>query len=603
MTYGKLLVYLPDGTLEEHPLTKEITSIGRQPGNDIAVSTIAVSRYHAQIVARQGQAFIVDLETVNHTYVNDQAIAPNEEILLRHGDEIAMGDARIVFLAPGEDAAQSTTVRREPETTVIEGAAPLRVVLDEPHQSVAPGARLRLEMVIGNPTDETQHYVISLAGMEPEWVKANRHEVRLNPGEQTEATISVRPPRSSSTIPGVYPLIVNVAVKDDPSLYLEAKREVDVVGYSGFGMTVREGKQSNAYQIAVQNQGNVPMRIRLGGFHPDRRLRFAFDRVDLTLAPAQTEQVSLTVTPRGGQPFGHSEKTHFAIVARSLDAANYQAPVSMAYTITPSWSAWVAGLAIPLGIALVGLMTVVAVLVVAFGGFNPFARQAGQEPPIPTPTTAITPDNVVIAPTFTEQPEAPIPLPTDTATLTEAPPAAVDVIRGFEIDPPVVLANQVGNNVQLGWNVDENATGLSLSVVNPNNESIPLRPIGEGERIQFIPVEEFSVLSGQYTITLSAVGADGAPHTEQIVLTVRDACAILEDGSAVFARPGDVDAIATLAKSTVVHLLGQAGDRNWVQVIYEEDVAPGWVSRAALECQDIDNLDVIELEAIAPSTP
>jgi len=57
MIYGKLLVYLPDGTVEEHPLTKEATSIGRQPGNDIVIATIAVSRYHAQIIARQGPRF------------------------------------------------------------------------------------------------------------------------------------------------------------------------------------------------------------------------------------------------------------------------------------------------------------------------------------------------------------------------------------------------------------------------------------------------------------------------------------------------------------------------------------------------------------------
>jgi len=527
------------------------------------------------------------------------AIASGEEVQLKHGDEIAVGDARIVFSASVEGEGDTTAARRAPTTTVIEGRAPLRVSLDEPHQSVAPGARLRLEMVIENPSDQTQQYVISLSGMEPDWVKANRREVRLNPGEQSEVTISVRPPRSSHTIPGAYPLVVTVALKDDPSLFLEATREIDVVGYTGLGMVVREGRQPNSYQIAVQNQGNIPMRIRLGGFHPARRLRFAFDRVDLGLAPGQTEQVGLVVRPHGGRPFGHSERTNFAVVARSLDAANYQAPVSTTYTITPSWSAWAAGAIIPIGGLLV-LLTLAAVLVFA-SGIIPLGQATPSETSLPVAgaTNIIFTATPTVKPTDTT-PEAAVTEETPTATSTvnippvEATAQPSPIIR-FDVAPSHVLAHQTGD-VTISWEVAEGVTPSSVTRLNPNPDDEPVeRILQEGETSYSIPIAELATSPGVYAFTLYAASTEGT-YSELTTLEVVAECRITGD-IVVFGLPDGASPVGALADDDSVAPLAQAaGYPDLVQVSYAGATLQGWVRRDAIECEGIQDMNAITLE-------
>ena len=64
MAFGKVIVRSESGEVEENELTKPVTSVGRQPGNDIVLNTSAVSRYHARFDAADGQVFLVDLGTV-----------------------------------------------------------------------------------------------------------------------------------------------------------------------------------------------------------------------------------------------------------------------------------------------------------------------------------------------------------------------------------------------------------------------------------------------------------------------------------------------------------------------------------------------------------
>ncbi len=77
-------------------LDTEITKIGRHPDGDIFLDDITVSRSHAEI-RRSGDGFdLVDLGSLNGTYVNRERL---EEGSLRSGDEIQIGKFKLVFLA------------------------------------------------------------------------------------------------------------------------------------------------------------------------------------------------------------------------------------------------------------------------------------------------------------------------------------------------------------------------------------------------------------------------------------------------------------------------------------------------------------------------
>ena len=80
------------------PLEGTEWTLGRQPDCSIVVDELEVSRHHARITFRDGGYYLEDLESSNHTYVDNVALAPFEQRLLEHGDEFALSTIRFQFL-------------------------------------------------------------------------------------------------------------------------------------------------------------------------------------------------------------------------------------------------------------------------------------------------------------------------------------------------------------------------------------------------------------------------------------------------------------------------------------------------------------------------
>ncbi len=92
------LSLLVDGTESEgYPLTKEITSIGRDQSNDICLSRPeGASRFHARIVRQDdGQYLLTDLNSSNGTFLNGMRVF--EPAVLKQGDRIETGAAQFAF--------------------------------------------------------------------------------------------------------------------------------------------------------------------------------------------------------------------------------------------------------------------------------------------------------------------------------------------------------------------------------------------------------------------------------------------------------------------------------------------------------------------------
>jgi len=98
---AKIVVTLKDKVLREVLLSKEETTIGRDPGNDIQIDNAAVSRFHAKIY-RQGWSFFVeDLKSTNGILVNGMAVSWKTG--LKNGDRLTIGKHLLVFLVDKKD--------------------------------------------------------------------------------------------------------------------------------------------------------------------------------------------------------------------------------------------------------------------------------------------------------------------------------------------------------------------------------------------------------------------------------------------------------------------------------------------------------------------
>jgi pSer/pThr/pTyr-binding forkhead associated (FHA) protein len=80
-------------------LDQPVTAAGRHLDSNIVLDDITVSRRHAEIRCERGEFRVVDVGSLNGTYVNGEPIHSAE---LTNGDEIRMGKFRLMFFGGPE---------------------------------------------------------------------------------------------------------------------------------------------------------------------------------------------------------------------------------------------------------------------------------------------------------------------------------------------------------------------------------------------------------------------------------------------------------------------------------------------------------------------
>ena len=76
-------------------LDRPVITIGRHPNSDVFLNNVTVSRRHAEIRRNDDGYLLVDVGSLNGTYVNHQRV---EEAQLWHGNEIQIGKYRFQFV-------------------------------------------------------------------------------------------------------------------------------------------------------------------------------------------------------------------------------------------------------------------------------------------------------------------------------------------------------------------------------------------------------------------------------------------------------------------------------------------------------------------------
>ena len=123
----KMIVSIDGVVIKEVQLTKDRTTLGRRPYNDIVIDNLAVSGEHAVMQMSGVDVFLEDLNSTNGTYVNGKAIKKQQ---LQNGDTVEIGKYKIKFV---HDGASDNFEK----TMVINSGA---VVAPEPSPSVGNAA-------------------------------------------------------------------------------------------------------------------------------------------------------------------------------------------------------------------------------------------------------------------------------------------------------------------------------------------------------------------------------------------------------------------------------------------------------------------------------
>ncbi|MFM9881683.1 MAG: FHA domain-containing protein [Burkholderiales bacterium] len=110
---AKFILSMDGLVLKEYTVTKERTTIGRKPHNDIQIDNLAVSGEHAVIVTILNDSFLEDLGSTNGTLVNGQ---PIKKHFLQNNDVVELGKYKLKYMS---DTAAAVPRAQDFERTMV----------------------------------------------------------------------------------------------------------------------------------------------------------------------------------------------------------------------------------------------------------------------------------------------------------------------------------------------------------------------------------------------------------------------------------------------------------------------------------------------------
>jgi pSer/pThr/pTyr-binding forkhead associated (FHA) protein len=180
---AKLILSLDGQLIKEFTLSKERTTIGRKPHNDIQIDNLAVSGEHAIIMTILNDSFLEDLGSTNGTLVNGQ---PVKKHFLQSSDTVEIGKYKLKYM----NEAPATMSQADFEKTMVLRAP----------AAAAPKQEVR------NPTDtQTNLQAVPGAGDAVANVQAPAAAAPATPATAAPATAPAAKPAVVAAVPPAQP--------------------------------------------------------------------------------------------------------------------------------------------------------------------------------------------------------------------------------------------------------------------------------------------------------------------------------------------------------------------------------------------------------------
>jgi adenylate cyclase len=220
-------------------------SLGRHPNNTIQLLDKIVSKEHCIVEVRDGRFILRDLGSLNGTYVNGERV--RGEMLLKHGDEIALGSTRARF----DDGSGIALPLPPVGPGAIQNAIPSWPTANAtaPHSPQA----------MSNPPQPGPPPVRPQAYSQPMAPSAV-------PVQSPSAHMRAAAPAPSPTAPPAVPLPPPGAVTRPPNL-------------GGTRVDVLDAARAIGTQIAAQTKGFLPFEAISGD---SKQLRLDYERLRIT---------------------------------------------------------------------------------------------------------------------------------------------------------------------------------------------------------------------------------------------------------------------------------------------------------------------------------
>lgn len=631
MPYGRLDIFWPDGVIKSFMLSGQSTSVGRSAGNTLTLENATISRYHLSLTVDAGQVYATDLDSVNGTYVDGVKLTANERHALYGGEEILIGNLRIIYHYLAESDTQVIPAIDEITQRIALALPEFRIDLNAPLQAVAPGAYVTAELSVENTGPEERRFTVEVDGLPKEWVRIDRPAPLIEAGETTFILITFKPLRQPDSRPGNYQIRIRVYPQDQTDAILESPLALRLMPFHGFGLTLDRSQiaGSQAFQLNLHNQGNSHLPVSITG--SDRAEQLVFDMLtsQITLAPGQHMTVQGSIRPRQQSLFGKPRQHPFDLRVQSLDHAGFVAAVRGYYTEMPPLPGWGAlALLVAAGaLALVVLVALVLIIttpppepVIASLSFNSPQIARGEPLEVRWQATDAAEMRVIVngTPVFTTTDTQTTSTTLDTSALAGPVNLVVEAANGdrlavrgetvlvyeplllqrFTATPPLLLRFVVQALV-----VDWEVSGAVASSVAAPEVFTPnlLESAGSGGRFEIVGIPTDS-----FTLTLLARDAADNVLEQTLVVNLNNPECVPAAGP-VELRAGPDPAHQVIGSvpagvAVVVDARDQSG--AWLRVPSLTSGVSGWGQQEVFTCSGFNPADLrTELNVPPPPTP
>ncbi|MEU9128723.1 hypothetical protein AB0D08_11520 [Kitasatospora sp. NPDC048540] len=178
---------------------------------------------------------------------------------------------------------------------------------------VEPGREAGLDLQLRNTGATVDQFTLSVVGDLGDWATVEPKIINLYPGDEGEARLVLKPPKSSDVLAGEIPFAVRAVSREDPEGSVVEEGTVTVAAFTEVAAEfIPHGSRGSfraRHRLAVDNHGNTPMPVTISMVNPNNELLFKVRRTSLTIPPGAAVLVPVRVIPKKRFLKG-TKKTH-----------------------------------------------------------------------------------------------------------------------------------------------------------------------------------------------------------------------------------------------------------------------------------------------------
>jgi pSer/pThr/pTyr-binding forkhead associated (FHA) protein len=271
-------------------LNQRLMTIGRDTASDIFLDAPTVSMRHAALRRTREGWEVLDLDSTNGVFLDGTRLLPEVgERWLQH---------QTLRIGPFFLGLQMT----EREHGEPASAMALNATLSPVNVKLRPGEREEVWIMLQNLTTERGYYQILLEDLPYGWFDLPKDVLQLSPGEQSELTLAIQPPRMGEVTPTIqkYKVLVRSMVNGDILARMAGSIEVRPVSTFALDWFPDELENQGVTRLVIHNQGNAAFDYRIVAISPDAPLLFGqMEAPPVETKPPRRRQLKMPKRIRG----------------------------------------------------------------------------------------------------------------------------------------------------------------------------------------------------------------------------------------------------------------------------------------------------------------